>query len=97
MAWSKAARVGEVPPRTKGPVTGREAFANGADDPTARGDAPDGGSAMPCGLVLPAARAKLVAGDLAAGGAAGGVVVLVDLVGAAVHDPDVADVGSGRS
>ena len=48
---------------------------------------------MPCGLVLPAARAKLVGGRLAAGGAARRRRVLVDAVGAAIDDPDVADVG----
>ena len=52
-----------------------------------------GGSAMPCGLVLPAARAKLVEGDERAGGEARGVVELVDPVGPAVDDPEVADAG----
>ena len=54
---------------------------------------PDGGSAMPCGLVLPAARAKLVDGDCEPEVRPARVVVLVDAVGAAIDDPQVADVG----
>ena len=52
-----------------------------------------GGSAMPCGLVLPAARAKLTSPMAAAGGQARGSVVLVDPIRAAVDDPEIADVG----